>query len=87
VRGGALSEHRNPRRAPGDAADRDELQTCTSLPMMRSTILILAAAVLPLLWGWVVHGIVDRFWPVAEPPRDERSHGVRSLEHPIDYQI
>jgi hypothetical protein len=54
---------------------------------MRSTILVLMAAVLPLVWGWGVHWIVERVWPFTEPDGGELPHGVRAEGHPIDYQI
>ena len=34
----------------------------------RTLALVVAALVLPALWGWLVPGLLARAWPRREPP-------------------
>jgi hypothetical protein len=54
---------------------------------MRTELLVAAAVFLPLLWGWSVHWLLDRFWPVQEVARNGQPRAATSREHPVDYQI
>ena len=52
---------------------------------MRMTLLILGAAVVPLIWGWGVYRLVARFWPQKRFRQVGR--GPDYPAPPIDYQI
>lgn len=37
------------------------------MPGWETTMLIVAAIVVPIIWGYAVSWAVDRFWPPAKP--------------------
>lgn len=55
--------------------------------MIKTTILVAVTLVLPLVWGWAMHLLLKRLWPVhaATPARPGEGHGP-PLRAP-DYQI
>jgi hypothetical protein len=51
---------------------------------MSLPILVVAAVVLPFLWGWAVAWLMLRIWPEASTTRAET---VESPPLPTDFQI
>jgi hypothetical protein len=50
-------------------------------------LFILAAAILPFLWGWSVHWLISKLWPENRyRARSPKPTNVRSSP-PLDYQI
>jgi len=47
-------------------------------------LLIVAAGVMPLVWGWCVHWLILKLWPQRRPW--QRSEDTRAAP-PLDYQI
>ena len=57
---------------------------------MRATLIVIAAAVLPLVWGYLVHSVMARIWPEASREEEPNGNGngpSSGLPVPIDYQI
>jgi hypothetical protein len=52
---------------------------------MRAILLVLAALIVPLIWGYAAHWLVERCWPRPGRPGPE-SKGVPAAEY-FDYQI
>lgn len=52
---------------------------------MRTIILVLAALVVPLVWGYAAHWLIERCWPRRTGAGAESS-GRSSAEY-FDYQI
>jgi hypothetical protein len=55
--------------------------------MTRITVLILAAALFPVVWGWCVYYAMRRFWPARWASSGSRGDSAHRPAAPIDYQI
>lgn len=53
---------------------------------MRLILLVLLAILLPLVWGWLVHWLVKKWWPLRQP-HVSSPHNVSSSASHYDYQI
>jgi hypothetical protein len=53
---------------------------------MKTILLVAAGLVVPLVWGWFSHWLVDRFWPQPSGAAS-RSEGGDGQTNVLDYQI
>jgi hypothetical protein len=59
-----------------------------ALKQMPMTILIQAAALLPLMWGWAVYRLMEKLWPENEPRTGNGGEiDLSKGPPPLDYQI
>ena len=57
------------------------------MPPMPLPLLLVLATLLPLLWGWLVHWLLKRLWPMT-PASAVIAPPAETLESPpIDFQI
>jgi len=56
---------------------------------MRLFLLIIAATVLPFLWGWVAYWLMERIWPLTgeSAAASESPPGAPPAAMPFDYRI
>lgn len=54
---------------------------------MKMTLLIVVAALLPLVWGWVVYWLVARLWPASRPGSISPDADTHPPIPPITYSI
>jgi hypothetical protein len=52
---------------------------------MSTAALILVAAVLPVVWGWAMHRLLAKLWPLRHI--DDNQHVSQPPALPFDYQI
>jgi hypothetical protein len=53
---------------------------------MKLALLVVLAAIFPLLWGWCTHRVVTWLWPATRPPGGDLETATPA-ERPMDYQI
>lgn len=55
---------------------------------MRGVLLTFGALVMPLVWGWLVHWAIDRFWPARQDlAKGQGQDDAQARSNPLDYQI
>ncbi len=54
---------------------------------VRMALLVAVTALLPLVWGWVVHRLVARLWPAGRPGPVNHGADARPPIPPITYSI
>jgi hypothetical protein len=54
---------------------------------MSTSWLIAASVFLPLVWGWAMHWLLARVWPLKRSQATITPADKRGAVSPIDYQI
>jgi hypothetical protein len=62
------------------------IQNETDSMRLTPTLLIVAAALLPAAWGWIMYGLVTKWWPSSDP-NVNNNHVGDPGPIPHDYQI
>lgn len=72
-----------------DRATSPRTASTASGPRMVTILLVIAGLVVPLVWGWLAHWLVERLWPAsprAVPPA-QGSDEPAPQANVLDYQI
>lgn len=54
---------------------------------MRQELLVIAALLLPLVWGYTVSRLVERFWPFRQPLAEEEGTAAAKNGPPLPVEI